>query len=55
LVSFTSTGVGGCVGVVVEASISEPHGEEILANLTMNQAAGTVSGTVVVKGAGKGR
>ena len=58
-ISFSSTGVAGEVRIVAQHSIQMPAGagpgETVDFNLVVNGNAGTVIGTIVGKGMGKGR
>ena len=57
-VQFTSTGNPGEVHIVAEASIITADGqlgEEIGVDMVVNNGAGQVTGTIIYKGAGKGR
>jgi hypothetical protein len=62
-ISFSNTGVAGEVRIVAQHSIQMPAGEGLFPgpgetvdfNLVVNGSAGTVIGTIVGKGMGKGR
>ena len=58
-ISFSSTGVAGEVRIVAQHGIQMPAyngpGETVDFNLVVNGHAGTVIGTIVGKGMGKGR